>query len=83
MIRFQIIKPDYSHILKTPHMYALLKNLPAKQIIKEHMPALVVSFIIADIFYKFGSFILECCAFLFTWYIISFLFDKLPVSKSS
>lgn len=64
-------------------MYTLLKNLPAKQVLKEHVPSLAVSFIIADTFYKFGSFILECGAFLITWYIVSYLFDKLRDPKSS
>lgn len=64
-------------------MYTFLKNLPVRQIIKEYMPSLVISFIIADAFYKFGSFVLECGAFLITWYFIDYIFDKLPISKSS
>jgi hypothetical protein len=36
----------------------------------EQVPALGLSFIIAELFYKFHSFTLECMAFLGTWYVI-------------
>jgi hypothetical protein len=32
--------------------------------------ALLVAFIVAELFYKFHSFALECAAFLCTWYIL-------------
>jgi hypothetical protein len=34
------------------------------------MPVLLVSFVIAETFYKFHSFTLECSAFLATWYVL-------------
>jgi hypothetical protein len=33
--------------------------------------SLTLAFIIAELFYKFHSFTLECGAFLFTWYAIA------------
>jgi len=33
-------------------------------------PAFVVSFAIAEFFYKFHSFSLECLAFLATWFVL-------------
>jgi len=33
-------------------------------------PALLASFVIAELFYKFHSFTLECLAFLATWFAI-------------
>lgn len=33
-------------------------------------PAFLVSFVIAELFYKFHSFTLECLAFLATWFVI-------------
>jgi hypothetical protein len=33
-------------------------------------PALVLSFVLAELFYKFHSFTLECLAFLATWFVI-------------
>jgi hypothetical protein len=40
-------------------------------------PALVCSFLIAEIFYKFHSFTLECAAFLITWFIFDTAFHLL------
>jgi hypothetical protein len=34
------------------------------------MPALAISFVIAELFYKFHSFTLECGAFLATWFAL-------------
>jgi len=36
----------------------------------DHAPSAVVSIVIAELFYKFHSFTLECIAFLVTWYVI-------------
>lgn len=36
----------------------------------EQAPPLVVSFMIAETFYKFGSFALECAGFLGTWFVL-------------
>ncbi len=54
-------------------MYTLIKNLGVKKVLIAEVPALGSSLIIAEAFYKFGSFILECTAFLATWYLISFI----------
>jgi hypothetical protein len=32
--------------------------------------------IVSEFFYKFHSFTLECCAFLATWYALSFPIDR-------
>ncbi len=37
------------------------------------LPAFSVSFLVASFFYKFGSFVLECLAFLATWAVIDLL----------
>jgi hypothetical protein len=51
-------------------MYTLLHKLGSKAFLAREMPALAVSWIIAELFYKFGSFTLETGAFLVTWYLI-------------
>lgn len=35
-----------------------------------HLPPLVVAFVVAELFYKFHSFTLECGAFLVTWRLL-------------
>jgi len=51
-------------------MYSLLRALPARRLLTEQVPALVVSFVIAELFYKFKSFSLETLAFLATWLVV-------------
>lgn len=48
-------------------MYELLRRLSPKQLALEQLPMLAVSLGIAELFYKFHSFLLEAGAFLATW----------------
>ncbi|KAA9356393.1 hypothetical protein [Larkinella humicola] len=50
-------------------MYTLIRSLPWFRIATEQLPALVVAMLTAEVFYKFHSFVLECLAFLLTWFI--------------
>jgi hypothetical protein len=51
-------------------MYTLLRSISAQRLIKEQAPAFAISFVIAQSFYKFGSFGIELIAFLATWFVI-------------
>ena len=51
-------------------MHTLVSLLPKRLLILQQLPALLVSILIAELFYKFHSFTLECLAFLATWYLI-------------
>lgn len=48
-------------------MFTLVRLLPSRRLLLEQAPALVAAFVLAELFYKFGSFALECIAFLATW----------------
>ena len=48
-------------------MFTLLRMLPIKRLALEQLPALAGAWLIAELFYKFHSFTLECGAFLLTW----------------
>jgi len=50
-------------------MYSLIHKLRAGIALPEGL-ALVIAMVIAEIFYKFHSFTLECAAFLATWYVL-------------
>lgn len=50
-------------------MYTLLRSLSWRQALIEQMPALLGAWLIAEMFYKFRSFTLECAAFLVTWFV--------------
>jgi hypothetical protein len=51
-------------------MYTLFRNTPVTTLLSTQGPALGLSFVMAELFYKFHSFTLECLAFLATWFVI-------------
>lgn len=51
-------------------MFTLVRSLPLRQLLLAQAPILALSLVIAELFYKFGSFTLECIAFLATWYFL-------------
>ena len=65
-------------------MYTLLSLLPIKRLAYEQVPALALTWIIAELFYKFHSFTLECGAFLATWFVLDAVIQRLvlPLIKS-
>lgn len=58
-------------------MYTLIGSLTSRRLLTEQVPALATAVIIAETWYKFGSFTLECLAFLATWYGIDFVIQRL------
>ena len=48
-------------------MFRLIRCLTVKQCLAGQLPALVGAACVAEAFYKFHSFTLECGAFLATW----------------
>lgn len=60
-------------------MYTLVRSNSVRQLLFEQAPALAISMIIAELFYKFGSFSLECIAFLATWFVIDGLFKRVAL----
>ena len=60
-------------------MYTLIRLIPVKRLLLEQAPALGVSFAIAESYYKFHSFTLECLAFLATWCVADALIQ--PIAR--
>lgn len=58
-------------------MYTLIKSIPTRQLLMEQVPTFTVSFVIAEMFYKFHSFTLECMAFLLTWYVVDAIINAI------
>jgi hypothetical protein len=52
-------------------MYTLIRRAGVREAALIEAPSFAVSFILAEVFYKFHSFALECLAFLATWFVIS------------
>lgn len=61
-------------------MYSLAKELGVRGVLLKEAPYMLISFIIAEMFYKFHSFTKEMVAFLVTWYVIS-LVGNMVVAK--
>ena len=51
-------------------MYSLFKLLSTRSILTKQLPTFGIAFVVAEIFYKFHSFTLECIAFLVTWFVL-------------
>jgi hypothetical protein len=58
-------------------MYTLVNKLGLRSHLAYETPAILLSWVLAEVFYKFGSFTLETGAFLITWYLSGLLFQKL------
>jgi hypothetical protein len=54
-------------------MYALLCRVGVREGILVEAPSFALSLVVAEFFYKFHSFTLECLAFLATWLAASAL----------
>lgn len=50
-------------------MYTLIKTLPMRRTLAEQVPAILFSLTVAELYYKFGSFLYEALAFLATWFV--------------
>lgn len=52
-------------------MWTLLKQLRSHRTLAAELPSMAIAWLLAELFYKFHSFSLECAAFLATWAVLS------------
>jgi len=64
-------------------MYTLTRLISLRHLLLEQLPTLAVSLVIAETFYKFHSFTVECVAFLLTWYAVDGTFQFVRSRLSS
>jgi hypothetical protein len=57
-------------------MYSLIYSVGLRRGLVREGPALLLSMIVAEVFYRFHSFTLECLAFLATWFAVSYAFSR-------
>lgn len=62
-------------------MLSRLTALPAREVWTVEAPTLVTSLVVAEVFYKFGSFTLEAVAMLATWWLLSSIARRLLGSR--
>ncbi|MBB4304122.1 hypothetical protein GGD81_003178 [Rhodobium orientis] len=58
-------------------MFTLFKSLTLRQALFNQAPVLIASLAIAEMFYKFHSFLLESLAFLATWFVLDLVVSVL------
>ncbi len=63
-------------------MNKLFTNFSIQEILIEVIPSFGISLLLAELYFKFGSFALECIAFLGTWYFIGNLISKIKLNKN-
>lgn len=63
-------------------MFTLLRYVTARELLAQQIPALTGSLVIAESFYKFHSFVLECLAFLITWYVLDAVITLLKTARA-
>ena len=51
-------------------MFQFFAHLSKQDLALRQLPAFTLSFVLASLFYRFGSFALECVAFLATWFVV-------------
>ncbi|MDM0053016.1 hypothetical protein [Variovorax sp. J22R115] len=51
-------------------MYTLITRLPLKELLLRQAPTLLAALVIAEMFYKWHSFLLETGGFLLTWFVL-------------
>ncbi len=54
-------------------VYTLVRRLSSIRMAVEQVGSLGLAWLIAEIFYKFGSFTLELAAFLVTWFVLDWV----------
>ena len=64
-------------------MYQLYKSISNRELLREshrmgaqQIPIMMLSFIVAELFYKFHSFTLESVAFLATWFVVDWVMSQ-------
>jgi hypothetical protein len=57
-------------------MYTLVRRVGVRELLARQLPSIVASLVLAESFFKFHSFTLECLAFLGTWAGLDFVLSK-------
>jgi hypothetical protein len=64
-------------------MYALFRNASLGALLSTQAPALLISLVVAELFFKWKSFALECLGFLALWFVTCAAFAKISTKCPS
>jgi hypothetical protein len=56
-------------------MYTLIRNASLGVLLSTQAPSFLISFVIAELFFKWKSFALECLGFLALWFVLDAVFS--------
>lgn len=56
-------------------MYTLIRNASLGMLLSTQAPSFLISFVIAELFFKWKSFALECLGFLALWFVLDAVFS--------
>ena len=51
-------------------MFTLISRLPLRELLYRQAPTILAALVIAELFYKWHSFLLETGGFLLTWFVL-------------
>lgn len=58
-------------------MYSMIHSNRLTLILGKELPAAIAALVIAELLYKFHSFTFECLAFLATWYVFGWGWERM------
>ncbi len=64
-------------------MYSLIRSLSLKSLLAEQLPSLILAMFVAESYYTFHSFLLECSCFLLTWFVFDGLIQFIQKQVAS
>jgi hypothetical protein len=76
------VSPTSKPILKGTSVLDFIRSIATQRGLVLRRPGLPLAFLIAEFFYKFHSFALECLAFLLTWLLVDAVVDALAGLRS-
>ena len=56
-------------------MYTLIRNASLSVLLSSSAPSFLIAFIVAELFFKWKSFALECLGFLALWFVLDAAFS--------
>ena len=58
-------------------MFQFLSVISKLDLFRRQMPCCGLAFLIASLFYRLGSFAVECAGFLATWFVLDVIYEGL------
>lgn len=64
-------------------MYTMVADRPVSELLTHRLPALVGAMLVAESCYRLHSFLLECTAFLVTWFVLDWMVARVTDARGA